>query len=64
MKLFKPMVLVFLISSLMFGQSNAPAPAQNSDDARIDGQIKGLQDAIAQQQQQIEALRQELAERK
>ncbi len=64
MKLFKPMVLVFLISSLMFGQSNTPAPAQNSDDARIAGQIKGLQDAIAQQQQQIEALRQELAERK
>jgi hypothetical protein len=64
MKLFKPMVLVFLISSLTFGQSNPPAPAQSSDDAKVAGQIKGLQDAIAQQQQEIEALRQELADRK
>src|SRR5262249_14293770 len=39
-------------------------PAQNSDDSRIANQIKGLQDAIAQQQQQIEALRQELADKK
>jgi len=65
MKLYKPVVLL-LISSLMFGQSSTPAtaPAQGSDDARIADQIKGLQNAIAQQQQQIEALRQELADRK
>ncbi|HKD80687.1 MAG TPA: hypothetical protein VKH81_13395 [Candidatus Angelobacter sp.] len=64
MKLLKPVVLVFLISSLMIGQSNAPAPAQNSDDTKIANQIKSLEDAVAQQQQQIEALRQELADRK
>ena len=63
MKLLKPMVLVFLISSFMFGQSNAPAPAQKSDDA-ITNKIKGLEDAIAQQQQQIEELRKELADKK
>jgi len=63
MKLLKPMVLVFLISSLMFGQSNAPAPAQKSDDA-IANKIQGLEDAIAQQQQQIEELRKELADKK
>lgn len=64
MKLFKPVVLVVLISSLVSGQSSAPAPGQTSDDSRIANQIKSLQDAIAQQQQQIEALRQELADRK
>ena len=63
MKLLKPMVLMFLISSLMFGQSNAPAPAQKSDDA-IANKIKGLEDAVAQQQQQIEELRKELADKK
>lgn len=63
MKLLKPMVLVFFISSLMFGQSNAPAPAQKSDDA-IANQIKNLEDAVAQQQQQIEELRKELADKK
>jgi hypothetical protein len=64
MKVFKAVVFLLLISSLMFGQSNPQSAAQASDDAKITGQIKGLQDAIARQQQQIEALRQELAEKK
>ena len=64
MKLLKPVVLLLLIPSLMLGQSAAPAPAQNFDDTRISQQIKGLQDAIARQQEQIQALQQELAMRK
>src|SRR5262249_7247651 len=63
MKLLRPVVLLLLISSFMFGQSAAPNQPQNSD-SKIADQIKSLQDAIAQQQQQIQALQQELAERK
>jgi len=64
MKVLKAVVFLFLISSLMLGQSNPPSAAQTSDDARISDQIKGLQEAIARQQQQIEALQHELAQKK
>ncbi len=64
MKLLKPILLFFLVPTLLLGQSAGPAAAQNSDDTRISQQIKGLQDAITQQQQQIQALQQELAERR
>src|SRR5215510_13825094 len=63
MKVLKA-VFLLLISSLLFGQSNPPSAAQASDDTRITEQIKGLQDAIARQQQQIEALQQELSQKK
>jgi len=64
MKLLKTLVVFFLISNLAFAQNTAPIAAQSSDDAKIADQIKSLQDAITQQQQQIHALQQELAERK
>ena len=63
MKLFRPVWFLFLISSLVLGQSTSGNNAK-SDDNRIADQIKTLQDAIASQQQQIEALKQELASRK
>jgi hypothetical protein len=63
MKLFRPVWFLLLISSLVLGQS-APGNNTKSDDNRIADQIKTLQDAIASQQQQIEALKQELAGRK
>jgi outer membrane murein-binding lipoprotein Lpp len=63
MKLFRPVWFLLLISSLVLGQSPSGNNAK-SDDNRIADQIKTLQDAIASQQQQIEALRQELANRK
>src|SRR6476469_9899801 len=63
MKLFRHVWLLLLASSFLLGQS-APSNNTKSDDSRIADQIKTLQDAIASQQQQIETLRQELAERK
>src|SRR5262249_3602803 len=54
---------LLLISSLVLGQSTSGNNAK-SDDNRIADQIKTLQDAIASQQQQIEALKQELTSRK
>src|SRR5262245_21424926 len=63
MKLFRPVWFLLLISSLVLGQSTSGNNAK-SDDNRIADQIKTLQDAIASQQQQIEALKQELASRK
>lgn len=60
MKLFRHGFFLLLASSLMFGQSTP----NNPDDTHIANQIKTLQDAIVNQQQQIEALRQELAARK
>lgn len=62
MKLFQRVFFLLLVSSLVFGQS--PTNNANSDDNRISNQIKSLQDAITNQQQQIESLRQELAARK
>lgn len=65
MKLFRTLVVLISISNLMIAQSaTAPSPAQSSDDTKVADQIKGLQNAIAAQQQQIQALQQELAERK
>src|ERR1051326_304690 len=65
MKLFRTIVVLFSVSSLTLAQNTTtPNPGQSSDDAKIAGQIKGLRDAIAAQQQQIQALQQELAERK
>jgi hypothetical protein len=62
MKLFRHVWFFLLISSFVLGQS---APSNTKpDDSRIADQIKTLQDAIANQQQQIETLRQELATRK
>jgi hypothetical protein len=63
MKSLKTMFVLFLASSVMLGQST-PSNNTNSDDNRISNQIKGLQDAIAQQQKQIENLQQELTQRK
>jgi hypothetical protein len=63
MKLFRHVWFLFLVSSLVLGQS-MPSNNPKSDDNRIADQIKTLQDAIASQQQQIESLRQELAARK
>src|SRR5580765_2439792 len=63
MKLFRHVWLLLLASSFLLGQST-PSNNTKSDDSRIADQIKTLQDAIASQQQQIETLRQELAERK
>jgi hypothetical protein len=62
MKLFRQICFLLLVPSFVFGQS-APNNT-NTDDSRISNQIKTLQDAIASQQQQIEQLRQELADRK
>src|SRR5438309_10864145 len=61
MKLFRQICFLLLVSGLVFGQSTNNT---NTDDSRISNQIKSLQDAIANQQQQIESLRQELAARK
>lgn len=62
MKLLKTMLVLFLASSLVLGQSTAGNNTSSED--RIANQIKTLQDAISSQQQQIEALRQELATQK
>ena len=62
MKLLKTMLVLFLASSLVLGQSTAGNNTSSED--RIANQIKTLQDAISSQQQQIEALRQELAAKK
>jgi hypothetical protein len=62
MKLHKTMLVLFLASSFALGQSK-PGDNTGSED-RIANQIKTLQDAISSQQQQIEALRQELANKK
>lgn len=65
MKLLKTLVVFFLISNLTFAQNaSAPASAPASDDAKIADKIKALQDAVTAQQQQIQALQQELAERR
>jgi len=48
----------------MLSQSNMPGTGPAQDTSRIDNRIQALQDAIAQQQAQIEALRAELAEQK
>jgi len=63
MKLLKTLVVCFLISNLSFAQNASPGPGQSSDE-KIANQIKSLQDAIASQQQQIQALQQELAGRR
>ena len=63
MKLFRHVWFFFLISSFVLGQTT-PSNNTKPDDNRIADQIKTLQDAIASQQQQIESLRQELANRK
>jgi hypothetical protein len=63
MKLFRHGFLLLLASALAFGQST-PSSSAKPDDGRIADQIKTLQDAITSQQQQIEALRQELAAKK
>ena len=59
MKLFRYGFVLLFASGLMVGQD-----APNNDDSHIANQIKTLEDAVAGQQQQIEALRQELAARK
>jgi hypothetical protein len=65
MKLLRPVFFVMLMASLMLGQSSPPATNPSPDPtARISDQIKSLQDAIAQQQKQIEMLQQQLAEQK
>src|SRR5215472_9420765 len=65
MKLLRPVFFVMLMASLMLGQSNAPATNTSPDPtAKISDQIKSLQDAITQQQKQIEMLQQQLAEQK
>src|SRR5215472_2853869 len=65
MKLLRPVFFVMLMASLMLGQSNAPATNPSPDPtAKISDQIKSLQDAITQQQKQIEMLQQQLAEQK
>ena len=63
MKLLHQMCFLLLVSGFMLGQS-ASGNNQKSDDNRIADQIKSLQDAISSQQQQIEALRRELAQKK
>ncbi|HEX4605033.1 MAG TPA: hypothetical protein VH724_13625 [Candidatus Angelobacter sp.] len=62
MKLLKTMFVLFLASNIVLAQSAAGNNTGSED--RISNQIKTLQDAISSQQQQIEALRQELAARK
>lgn len=52
------------MSSVMAAQTTTPAAATASEDSKIADQIQALRDAMAQQQQQIEKLQQELAERK
>src|SRR5258708_5578808 len=65
MKLLRPVVLVLLTSSLMLGQSNPPSSSPSSDPtSKISDQIKSLQEAITQQQKQIDTLQRELAEQK
>ncbi len=64
MKLLKSSVFLLLASTLMFGQSNTPSTGSGPDPSKISSQIQELQDAIAQQQAQIETLRSELAEQK
>jgi hypothetical protein len=59
------MVFVFLMSSILLGQSSTPSINSTTDpSARIADQIKALQDAMAQQQKQIETLQRELAEQR
>ncbi|MBZ5506854.1 MAG: hypothetical protein LAO78_15470 [Acidobacteriia bacterium] len=62
MKLLKTMLVLFLASSFVLGQSTSGNSTSSED--RIANQIKTLQDAISSQQQQIEALRQELTTKK
>src|SRR6476469_330978 len=62
MKLFRQLFFLLLVSSFVFSQSTTNNT--NTDDSHISKQIKTLEDAIASQQQQIEALRQELAAKK
>jgi hypothetical protein len=57
MKLLRPVVFVFLMSSLLLGQGSTPSTNSPTDpSAKVADQIKALQDAIAQQQKQIETL--------
>src|SRR5260221_10744723 len=63
MKLLRSTVFLLLVSTLMLGQST-PGTGSVPDTSRITNQIQALQDAIAQQQTQIEMLRNELAEQK
>jgi hypothetical protein len=51
------------MSSVMAAQTSTPVAASPSGDSKIADQIQALRDAMAKQQQQIEKLQQELAER-
>src|SRR5258708_21128382 len=64
MKRLKSTVFLVLVSTLMLGQSSSPGTRSVPDTSRISNQIQALQNAIAQQQTQIEMLRNELAEQK
>lgn len=64
MRKFRPVVLVLLLSNLMLGQSSSPSTNSTDPSTKIAEQIKALQDAMAQQQKQLELLKQQLAEQK
>jgi hypothetical protein len=67
MKLHRLMLFAVLcLSSLMFGQTSAPSSSTTPDamQLQISSEIKSLQQAIAQQQMQIEKLERKLAEAK
>lgn len=51
------------MSGVIAAQTSTPAAANSSDDSKIANQIQALREAMAQQQQQIDKLQQQLAER-
>ena len=64
MNIVRFLSFVLLASSFLLGQSSTPGNGSTGDTKPIADQIKALQAAIAEQQKQIEALRQQLQEQK
>src|SRR5437899_1679319 len=64
MKALKLVVCLLGLSCAMWGQSGTPSPASDTDQDKISQKIKLLQDAMEQQQKEIQALQEELAQQK
>src|SRR5207245_635288 len=64
MKALKLVVCLLGLSCAMLSQSGTPSAGTESDQDKISEKIKLLQDAMDQQQKQIQALQEELAQQK
>src|SRR5271170_4130783 len=70
MKLLRTLLLVLLAPGLMWAQAGAPQASSSPNDTELAAELKALREALSQtqqqmvsQQQQIEALRQQLGAR-